>query len=152
MVALSPGMRIIVVAALLSLLCACAVPPKIDPPDALSTLTIKVVGLTSTDGQVRIALFNSEESWLESAANERVLRADDAAAEWTIVNLPSGDYAIAVFHDVNGNGLQDTNLIGMPTEPYGFSNDARRPFGPASWQEAAIVISSPLHELEIEVE
>jgi uncharacterized protein (DUF2141 family) len=145
-------MRTIVVTAFLCLACACAAPPKVSPPDATATLTIRVVGLTSAEGQLHIALFESEESWLESAAYETVLEADDAAGGWTIENLPSGDYAVAVFHDENGNGLQDRNLVGMPTEPYGFSNDARRPLGPASWKEAVIVVSNPLQEIEIGVE
>lgn len=152
MVALNPGMRTFVVTALLCVAIACVAPPEVSPPDTTASLTIRVVGLTSTDGQVRVAVFESEESWLDSPAHEIVLEAGDPAAEWTIENLPYGDYAVAVFHDENGNGLQDTNFVGMPTEPFGFSNDARRPFGPARWDEAMIVVSSPLHEIEIEVE
>ena len=51
-------------------------------------------------------------------------------------NLPPGDYAIAAFQDVNENGVLDKNALGIPTEPYGFSNDARGWFGPPSWQAA----------------
>ena len=42
-------------------------------------------------------------------------------------NLPDGEYAIALFHDINGNGKLDmkmNNLIGLPAEKYGFSNNA----------------------------
>ncbi len=152
MVALLPGMRIVVVATLLSLACACAVPPKVSPPDATASLTIRVVGLTSADGHVRIAVFESEDSWLENAAYEAVLEASDPTVEWTIANLPLGDYAVAVFHDLNGNGLQDRNIVGMPTEPYGFSNEARSLLGPASWREAVFVISNPVFEIEIRIE
>ena len=41
-------------------------------------------------------------------------------------NVKPGNYAIAVFHDLNGNGKLDRNLIGLPSEPYGFSNDVGR--------------------------
>lgn len=41
-------------------------------------------------------------------------------------------YAVKAFHDVNGNKELDTNLFGVPTEPYGFSNNARGVFGPPS--------------------
>jgi uncharacterized protein (DUF2141 family) len=37
------------------------------------------------------------------------------------IEMPHGMYAIAVFIDDNGNNELDKNLIGMPTEGYGFS-------------------------------
>ena len=35
---------------------------------------------------------------------------------WAIpyVDLPSGNYAVGIFHDVNGNNRLDTNLFGVP--------------------------------------
>jgi uncharacterized protein (DUF2141 family) len=52
--------------------------------------------------------------------------------------LPSGDYALSVFHDVNGNGELDTNQVGMPIEPYGFSNDAAGNYGPPSFEQSRV--------------
>jgi uncharacterized protein (DUF2141 family) len=49
--------------------------------------------------------------------------------------VPPGTYAVAVFQDVNGNGRLDRTPLGLPLEPYGFSNDAgrlRRPNFPAA--------------------
>ena len=40
------------------------------------------------------------------------------------LGLPAGSYALKVFADANGNGKLDTNLLGLPTERYGFSKDA----------------------------
>jgi uncharacterized protein (DUF2141 family) len=37
--------------------------------------------------------------------------------------VPYGDYAVAVSHDLNGNGKLDKNLFGYPKEPFGFSNN-----------------------------
>ncbi|MDO8368257.1 MAG: DUF2141 domain-containing protein [Saprospiraceae bacterium] len=51
--------------------------------------------------------------------------------------LPPGDYALSCFHDLNGNGQLDTNWAGIPTEPYGFSNNARPKFRAPKWAEAA---------------
>lgn len=39
--------------------------------------------------------------------------------------LPKGQYSITAFHDLNGNEKLDLNFLGIPTEPFGFSNDAR---------------------------
>ena len=45
-----------------------------------------------------------------------------------------------VFHDKNNDGRLNTWPIGMPSEPYGFSNNARGRFGPASWQAASFEV------------
>ena len=44
-------------------------------------------------------------------------------ARFEFKDLPPGDYAVMVMHDENGNGKLDSNMIGMPVEGYGFSNN-----------------------------
>ena len=43
----------------------------------------------------------------------------------TINQLSYGDYVVALFHDVNGNGKLDQNALGVPTEPYAFSKSPK---------------------------
>ncbi len=43
-------------------------------------------------------------------------------------SVESGNYALALFHDMNSNGKMDKNMLGIPKEPYGFSNDFRPKF------------------------
>lgn len=62
----------------------------------------------------------------------------------TIPELPAGRYAVAVFHDANGDGKLNTNLVGMPTEAYGFSNDARGVFGPPSLNDQLVTVNRNL--------
>ena len=57
-------------------------------------------------------------------------------------NLEPGRYAAIAFHDENGNGEFDTSFIGVPTEPYGFSNDAQGFLGPPTFDAAAVVIGN----------
>lgn len=56
------------------------------------------------------------------------------------LRLPSGPYAVRVFHDINANGELDKNLMGMPTEPYGFSNDARATFGSPKLEDQLVLL------------
>ncbi len=51
--------------------------------------------------------------------------------------LPAGQYAIAVYHDADNNDKIDRNLIGRPTEQYGFSNDARPFLSAPKFKDAA---------------
>ena len=67
-------------------------------------------------------------------------------------DLAYGQYAIAVYHDKNKNGLLDTNMLGIPLEEYGFSNNARGRFGPASWSQAKFTVNkrTTVHRILLE--
>ena len=47
----------------------------------------------------------------------------------SISNLIQGKYSIRYFHDENGNDKLDPNWFGIPSEGYGFSNNASSIFG-----------------------
>jgi uncharacterized protein (DUF2141 family) len=70
------------------------------------------------------------------AKTTRRMNANKGDLKIVIQDLPAGNYAIASYHDENGNGKLDTNALGMPEEGYGFSNDARGTFGPPKFSEA----------------
>src|SRR4051812_35404885 len=42
-----------------------------------------------------------------------------------ISDLPYGEYAMVLFHDKDGNGELNQKIFGIPTEPFGFSNNVR---------------------------
>lgn len=106
--------------------------PAMAQSDRTSTLIIRVTGLSSEKAHLRIAVFNSEKSWLDdaSAAYRTVLEGGGREREWRIQNAPYGEYAVAVFEDQNRDGKLNRDLFGIPKEPYGFSNNARGSFGP----------------------
>jgi uncharacterized protein (DUF2141 family) len=60
--------------------------------------------------------------------------------EARVSGFPPGTYAVQVFHDENDNRQIDRNLLGLPTEGMGFSNDAPFRFGPPTFKDAAIEI------------
>jgi uncharacterized protein (DUF2141 family) len=72
---------------------------------------------------------------------------DGSSATVVFRGLPPGYYAVAFFHDENGNGRLDTGTFGRPLEGYGFSNDARGRMGPPSFAAAAFGYSGG--ELEL---
>lgn len=53
-------------------------------------------------------------------------------------NLPGGDYAVVVYHDANSNGQIERNDVGIPTEDYGFSNNAIGQKGPPCFEAMKI--------------
>jgi uncharacterized protein (DUF2141 family) len=110
-----------------------------------------VAGLKSDAGQVRVAVFAARERWLKDAAYARILDIESRRCEWLIPDVPYGEYAVAVFHDENGNGRNDRGLFGLPKEPYGFSNNARRKLGAPRWEQAKFAVTSGAAEVEVEV-
>ena len=106
-----------------------------------STITLMIEGVDDPVGEIRIAIFDSENRYLENPSLANVIPASQNKIEWQIENLAYGQYAIAVYHDKNKNGKLDTNMLGIPLEEYGFSNNARSRFGPASWSQAKFTIN-----------
>lgn len=51
--------------------------------------------------------------------------------------IPGKHYAIAIYHDANSNLRMDKNFLGIPTEKYGFSKNARNTFGLPSFESAS---------------
>lgn len=116
------------------------------------SLVIRVSGFENDRGTVQIGLADSRENYERDVPKwgfsipilngEAVQRVDD---------LPHGTYAVKVFHDENDNKELDTRIFGIPTERYGFSNDARAPFGPPDFDDAAFVLDAPEKEIRISV-
>ena len=69
-----------------------------------------------------------------------------------VPELAAGTYAVSCFQDVNGNGKFDTNFLGIPNEPYGFSNNARPTFRAPMWDEAKFEIKEEGTKISIRLE
>jgi uncharacterized protein (DUF2141 family) len=72
-------------------------------------------------------------------------------AQVTLKNLPRGVYAVSVFHDENMNGRLDKNVLGIPKEGYGASNNPRKSMGPPKFAEAKFQLDQPEKVLEIKL-
>ena len=105
-------------------------------------LTIEVLSVTPNRGQVYIALYDQPEAFpiTDRQRANQVLAADASHLTVHFKDLPPGRYAVAAFQDVNGNGKLDKNFLGIPKEPYGFSNGARGNAGPPKFADAAIML------------
>jgi uncharacterized protein (DUF2141 family) len=78
-----------------------------------------------------------------------IATSDDA--ELLLPDFPSGDYAVAVYADINGNNKLDSNFLGIPKEPVGTSRDAKGRFGPPSFADAAFKITDGINTMPIQL-
>jgi uncharacterized protein (DUF2141 family) len=128
-------------------------PPAYAQSDASGgTVSFRVVGLESDDGSVRAALNNQKNYDDDGSVRAAALSIEDGTARWTIEGVPPGTYAVRLYHDENDNGELDTNMFGVPQEPFGFSNDARGSMGPPDFDEAAFTVASDSLSMTITAE
>jgi uncharacterized protein (DUF2141 family) len=103
-------------------------------------LTIHIDDVKTASGNLMVAVFNSEGTFLKAPAKASGAPAVQTGASVVIQDLPEGEYAFAVYHDANGNGKMDKNLLGIPTEDYAFSNNALGKMGPPSFASAKFAL------------
>ncbi|MEC7263142.1 MAG: DUF2141 domain-containing protein [Bacteroidota bacterium] len=111
---------------------------------AQNTISVHVNNVSSKKGKVSVAVYNSDETFLsfERVLTTKSVQANEGSVVLKIANLPAGEYALAVFHDENGNGKLDTNWLGIPREKVAFSNAKMKTFGPPKYKECAFHITS----------
>jgi len=116
---------------------------------SLAKMTIVVQGAKHDTGMMMIAISDSEADYMTMGAAYMAgsVKVIGGKAVWVIDSIPYGHYALKVFHDENGNDSLDTKFMGIPAEPYGFSNNPKNKMGPASWKDASFPVDKP--ELEV---
>jgi len=106
-------------------------------------LSVVLHDVRAQTGLIKIALVDSQAGWEGKAAPVQATGAPPSGGQATFVfeDLKPGAYAVLVTHDENGNGKLDSNMIGMPVEAYGFSNNPRVMRKP-TWDEARIEVGA----------
>lgn len=99
-------------------------------------ITVNVSNISSNEGNVSIALYDSESNFLKKPLQGQRVNIENNTCTVTFKNVPEGTYAISLYHDENGNGKMDTNFMHIPKEDYGCSNNARGFMGPPKWEDA----------------
>ena len=112
------------------------------------TLTIVIEDIRDASGTMQVQVLGGQAQFEGEGAVAQFLEpAVEGSLTLTAENLPPGEYAIRVTHDVNGNDNLDANFVGMPTEPYAFSNNAKGRFGPAKWEDARFALEGDVTQV-----
>jgi uncharacterized protein (DUF2141 family) len=98
-------------------------------------VTVTVAGIKAKQGFIMIAL-HDEKAWAGTPLTRARVPVKAETVTVTLAAPTPGRYGIKLFHDVNGDGAMATNMIGFPTEPFGFSNNAPVRFGPPAFADA----------------
>ncbi len=106
-----------------------------DEPTLATNVIEFLTYVRNNNGVVLCGLFK-QEGWLKKTIQPAKAKIANGRAMCVFRNIPPGIYGISGFHDENGNGKLDTNFIGMPTEDYCASRNARGVMGPPSFDDA----------------
>ena len=92
-----------------------------------ASVTVRVENVLPAGGTLRLGLYDAARYPDDNATP--IASADVSATPGetvvTLHNIPPGTYAIQTFEDINSNNKMDTTWVGLPLEPFGFSQDAK---------------------------
>lgn len=114
-------------------------------------IEVSVNGIKTYRGNLLIALYNNAESFGKTPYRNIAVPADAENVSVTFDNLEAGDFAIMLFHDIDSNKTLNTNLIGMPREPWGASLQGKSIFRAPGWEDTMFSHSDEGTQLAIEL-
>ena len=93
------------------------------------TLEVSVSNIRNTNGQLCVAIFKSKEDfkteipfWEKNYSKAEI---ENKTCK-LIIPIPFGEYGLSVLDDENNDGRINYNIVGFPTEGFGFSNYKHR--------------------------
>lgn len=120
-------------------------------PTLAHELNVNVNNIQSIKGDLLVAVYDKKENY-DADKNwvaVKKIKVEKSSLSLDFADLPAGHYAVKLFQDENQNGQIDMNALGVPVEPYGFSNNQGRS-GQPSFEEAKVVLDSSVN-IEIQL-
>lgn len=120
---------------------------------AAETVKVRITGFEEIEGDVHAALYDDSEAFPKPGQmlTEKKVVLDGPVAEVAFDELAAGRrYAVAVYHDANGNDEFDQGIFGIPLERYGFSREPRVFLRAPQFDESALTL--PPEGLVIEID
>lgn len=103
---------------------------------AQGKVEVTVKNIQELKGTIRMAVYSGEDNFMQKKLTSKNVNVTGKEVIVVFENVKPGEYAISTYHDVDNNNELNTGFMGIPKEPYGFSNDARGTFGPPTYEKA----------------
>ena len=112
-------------------------------PTATSLVSIVVTDLPSTKATVKLYFYNVKDNFLKRNSYTLLKYVKPAGSKQITlpIDLPNGEWAVALTQDMNDNDLVDKNFMGIPTEPYAFSNNVRPKLAAPAFDECKFLVN-----------
>lgn len=114
------------------------------------SITITIHHIRNNKGTILVNLYKKAEGFpsdRSKAIMVKKIKAKSPFVEITFDAVSGGTYAIAVMHDENDNGKMDKNFLGIPTEGYCVSNNAKGFMSAPSFEAAKFLLNSDVKQI-----
>jgi uncharacterized protein (DUF2141 family) len=87
------------------------------------TVTVQITGIEKIKGHILIGLFNKAKGYPDIGKEYKgiKIKVTKKNLTHTFIDVPPGEYAIGVVHDINNNETMDYSFVGWPQERYAVS-------------------------------
>ncbi|MBL7816917.1 MAG: DUF2141 domain-containing protein [Saprospiraceae bacterium] len=125
----------------------------IKPEGGNGILTVNVTGIDTEGGSIRVAIFNSQDKFLDKNGfvYRQVAPVGNNKSVKVSFNIPHATYAVTCYHDINDNHILDQNYMGIPQEPYAMSNNVNIKWRRPTFDETKFVFSKPTQTINFEL-
>jgi len=103
-------------------------------------VSVSITNIKTADGTIIMSIHDSDKNFSKRIPLNTLKFSPEVPSVLCTLNLAPGEYALCVYHDINSNGKLDTNLVGIPKEPFGFSNYNGKSV-PGNFKKHKLVIS-----------
>lgn len=109
-------------------------------------VTINITGIKEIKGNILIGIYDSPVNFAKEGSQIKLISvpADSKTVSVTITDLKEGKYAFTILHDKNANGKCDFNLLGIPKESIGFSNNVKPKLKVPSFNDVKVNVKDSL--------
>ena len=117
-----------------------------------SQLGVEIAGLQNQEGQVCMSLFANSQGFPsdgDQAVQNKCVAANLSTPTITFDDVQPGSYAIAVLHDANSDRIINRNLLGIPSEGFGFSGNPVIRTGPPTFGDALVFVAGRQTNIQI---
>jgi uncharacterized protein (DUF2141 family) len=116
---------------------------------------LEINNIKEVKGYIWVGVYNNAQYFLNQekailVKGEAVKKAGVLYVE--LKGLPIGAIAVAVFHDLNGNGELDQTLVGIPKEPYAFSQKLKSKWRPPQFEDVKIEVKQAGQVIKMNLE
>jgi len=133
-------------------LTALALLSAISPFVMAADVTLNFAGLNQVSGDLYIGVYASADDMrTRKSIQSQIVSVHKSQQKAVLADLPLGSYGVMVFQDLDGNGDLNTNVINIPTEPYGFSTNPSI-MGPPSFEDIRFDVNNTSVNLTINME
>ncbi len=112
---------------------------------------IAVTGVAQPRGHVRVELCTRDTFLTNDCPYQGSAVATRGATMVRISNVPPGDYAAQAFQDETDQGVVHQNILGVPRERVGFSNDAPLHIKGPRFSDAAFMVTGEVRRITLKV-